>query len=266
MTDPPRHAAPPPATDGQEGCEFGHLDWGEPALGEGEAAFLAGPRRYLEDMGRVARIALEFSRGFRQLRGIQPCVTFFGSARFGPDDPFYDLARRTARSAARAGFTVMTGGGPGLMEAANRGAHEAGGPSIGCNIELPHEQKPNPYIDRWIEFRHFFVRKVMLVKYSCGFVIMPGGFGTLDEVFETATLIQTRKIADFPILLMGEDYWRPLRTFIEDSLSSRGAIRPADLQRLVITDDVDAVVACLESCARKRFGIHLRHPEHAQDE
>ena len=264
MSTPQNQDRPTPESDPAQGCDFGHLEWGETPPGNGEAEFLAGPRRYLGDMTRVARIACEFSGGFWRLRGLQPCVTIFGSARFGPEDPYYDLARRTGGAAARAGFTVMTGGGPGLMEASNRGAWEAGGRSIGCNIELPHEQEPNQYIDRWVEFRHFFVRKVMLIKYSCGFVIMPGGYGTLDEVFETATLIQTRKIADFPILLMGMDYWEPLRTFIRDSLLRRGAIRELDLQRLVITDDVDAVVACLASCADKRFGIDLSRTRHAR--
>jgi uncharacterized protein (TIGR00730 family) len=143
---------------------------------------------------RVLRIMVEFVRGFRALHFVGPCVTVFGSARFKEDHPYYALGREVGRELARAGFTVMTGGGPGIMEAANRGAKEVGGRSVGCNIELPAEQKPNQYLDRFITFHHFFVRKVMLVKYSYAFVALPGGFGTLDEIFETATLVQTGKI------------------------------------------------------------------------
>lgn len=255
-----RQGSPGAGVPPGEGCDFGHLDWGSVRPPDTEARFLAGPRRYLVDMARVLELGVEFSRGFRQLRGVHPCVTFFGSARFGPDDPLYELTRDTACQAARAGFAVMTGGGPGLMEAANRGAREAGGLSIGCNITLPREQEPNVYVDRWIEFRHFFVRKVMLVKYSCGFVIMPGGFGTLDEAFEILTLIQTRKIADFPVLLMGSSYWAPLLDFARERLLRHGAIGEGDLHRLALTDDPTAVVRCLCSCARRRFGIDLQEP------
>jgi hypothetical protein len=260
MTDgaPERGPRAGAAAGGREGCDFGHLDWGRYARDPGEAEFLAGPRRYVADMVRVGRIAMEFSRGFRRLRGIQPCVTVFGSARVAGDDPLYELTRRTAFRLAEEGFSIMTGGGPGLMEAANRGAREAGGLSIGCNIALPNEQRPNAYLDRFVEFRHFFVRKVMLVKYSCGFVIMPGGFGTLDEVFEAVTLIQTHKLSDFPVLLMGTDYWRDLVGFLRGVLLARGAILAEDLQRLVVTDDVEAVVQCQSSCARNRFGLDPR--------
>src|SRR5437660_446463 len=167
---------------------------------------------------RVLRISWEFIKGFRALHFVGPCVTVFGSARFSDDHPVYDLARRTGALLARAGFTVMTGGGPGVMEAANRGAKDVGGRSIGCNIRLPQEQKPNPYLDKWITFRYFFVRKVMLVKYSYAFIALPGGFGTLDEIFETATLIQTAKIRDFPMVLMGRDFWQPLLDFLLNKL------------------------------------------------
>ena len=161
----------------------------------------------------------EFMRGFRALHFVGPCVTVFGSARFTEDAPLLrGRAARSARGWPRLGFTVMTGGGPGIMEAANRGAKEVGGRSVGCNIELPQEQQPNPYLDRWITFRHFFVRKVMLVKYSYAFVALPGGFGTLDEIFETATLIQTGKIRDFPLVLMGREFWRPLADFLHGPL------------------------------------------------
>jgi uncharacterized protein (TIGR00730 family) len=163
-------------------------------------------------------------------------------------------------SLAKAGFTVMTGGGPGLMEGANRGAREEGGRSIGCNIELPVEHKPNPYLDRWVDFRHFFVRKVMLVKYSYAFVAMPGGFGTLDEIFETAVLIQTSKIKQFPIVLMGVEYWQPLIEFMKAPLLECGAIDPEDLERVFVTDSVEDATELIRSTAVQRFGVleHVR--------
>src|SRR5579884_2407099 len=162
-----------------------------------EIKFLSGPQPRGFELRLAVEIFFEFLRGFRALHFVGPCVTVFGSARFNEGHPYYALAREAGSLLAQSGFTVMTGGGPGIMEAANRGAKDAGGFSIGCNIELSHEQKPNPYLDRWITFRHFYVRKLMLVKYSYAFIVMPGGFGTLDEVFETATLIQTQKILNF---------------------------------------------------------------------
>jgi uncharacterized protein (TIGR00730 family) len=168
-----------------------------------ERRFLAGPTTRLAELRRAVRIFAELVRGFRALHFLGPCVTVFGSARFDEGEPYYALAREMGRRIGRMGFTVMTGGGPGIMEAANRGARDVGASSIGCNIALPMEQKPNPYLDRFIEFKYFFVRKLMLVKYSYAFVALPGGFGTLDEVFEVATLIQTRKIEGFPCVLMG---------------------------------------------------------------
>ena len=166
-----------------------------------EKKFLSGSHDNPSELATAGRVFLEFVRGFEHLGGLGRCVTVFGSARFDEDHPYYQMARDLGRSLAERGFTVMTGGGPGIMEAANRGAREGGGLSIGCNIELPMEQEPNPYLDRFVEFEYFFVRKVMLVKYSSAFVVMPGGFGTLDEVFETATLIQTEKIERFPAQL-----------------------------------------------------------------
>ena len=171
-------------------------------------------------------------RGFRALHFVGPCVSVFGSARFKAAHPYYALGREVGARLARVGFTVMTGGGPGLMEAANRGAKEAGGRSVGCNIELPHEQRPNPYLDHWVTFRHFYVRKVMLVKYSYAFVALPGGFGTLDETFEVATLVQTGKVREFPIVLMGCDYWRPLIDFVRNRLLVEGTIDPGNAQLL----------------------------------
>jgi uncharacterized protein (TIGR00730 family) len=203
--------------------------------------FLDGPKSRLSELGRIFRIAGEFLRGFRHLHFVGPCVTVFGSARFKEDHSYYALAREVGQRLARAGATVMTGGGPGIMEAANRGAREAGGYSIGCNIRLPVEQEPNPYLDRWITFRYFFVRKVMLVKYSYAFVVMPGGFGTLDELFEAVTLVQTRKIDSFPVILMGVDYWAPLLAFLRHTLVGAGTISESDLDLLTPTDSPDEV-------------------------
>jgi uncharacterized protein (TIGR00730 family) len=154
-----------------------------------------------------------------------------------------------------AGFTVMTGGGPGIMEAANRGAREAGGTSVGCNIELPQEQKPNPYLDHWVTFRHFYVRKVMLVKYSYAFVAMPGGFGTMDELFEVATLVQTGKVKDFPIVLMGLDYWKPMIDFLRDRMLTEQTIDSMDLERLKLTDSPEEAVGWVVEAATGRFGL-----------
>ncbi|MFN0179482.1 MAG: TIGR00730 family Rossman fold protein [Gemmatimonadales bacterium] len=219
-------------------------DWG--ALPDREQEqFLAGPLSRWAELRRVGRIAAELIRGFRALHFVGPCVTVFGSARFPEGHPYYEMAREVGAGVARLGLTTMTGGGPGIMEAANRGAREAGGESIGCNIQLPKEQRPNPYVDRWITFRYFFVRKVMLVKYSYAFVVLPGGFGTLDELFEALTLVQTRKITSFPIILMGTDYWRPLLEFLDTTLASRGTIDRSDLGLLTVTDSMDDVAAAI---------------------
>ncbi|GAB4349764.1 MAG: hypothetical protein Kow0099_32980 [Candidatus Abyssubacteria bacterium] len=207
-----------------------------------EKRFLAGSRNRPEELASAARIFLEFVRGIRALEAVGPCVTVFGSARFPEGHRYYELARQLGQRLGEARFTVMTGGGPGIMEAANRGAKEAGGFSIGCNIDLPHEQRLNPYLDRFVEFEHFFVRKVMLVKYSFAFVVMPGGFGTLDEVFETLTLIQTNKIESFPVVAMGNEYWDALKEFLRDTLIAEGTISPTDLGLLHLTDSVDVAM------------------------
>ncbi len=223
----------------------GHRGW-FPGAGERDVpAFLAGPAARLSELLRAIRIFLEFMRGFRALHFIGPCVTVFGSARFKPGDPNYELARTVGGRLASLGVTTMTGGGPGIMEAANRGAKEAGGKSIGCNIILPMEQRPNPYVDRFIEFRYFFVRKVMLVKYSVAFIVMPGGFGTLDELFEALTLVQTRKIKSFPVVLMGVDYWKPMIDFIRGTLAARGTIDVSDIDLLTVTDSLDEAAAAV---------------------
>jgi len=216
---------------------------------------LAGPSSRWREFVRALRIFGETIRGFRSLHFVGPCVTVFGSARFGEDHCYYRMARDVGDRLARRGFTVMTGGGPGVMEAANRGAKEAGGMSVGCNIQLPMEQEPNPYLDKWVEFRYFFIRKVMLVKYSYAFITLPGGFGTMDEIFETATLIQTQKIRNFPIVLMGADYWGPLLDFIRDTMVREGTIDSEDFDRLIITDSASAAVQHITEMAMERFGL-----------
>ncbi len=221
---------------------------------QGERLFLRGPQPRGLEFRRAFRIFREFIRGFRALHFVGPCVTVFGSARFGEDDRWYALAREVGKGLARAGFTVMTGGGPGIMEAANRGAREAGGPSIGVSILLPVEQVPNRYVDRTIRFEHFYVRKVMLVKYSYAFVAMPGGLGTLDEVFELSTLIQTGKIRDFPLILMGREYWAPLLDLLRH-LVREGTASAPDVDRILVTDSPEEAVAHAHGAALKRFGL-----------
>jgi uncharacterized protein (TIGR00730 family) len=216
---------------------------------------LGGPRPRLEELVRLFRISWEFLRGFRRLHFVPPCVTVFGSARFVENNRWYQLARRVGSELGRRGFSVMTGGGPGIMEAANRGAREVGALSIGCNIILPHEQVQNAYCDTIVSFRHFFIRKVMLVKYSYGFVVMPGGFGTLDEFFEAITLVQTKKIADFPIVLMGCEYWQQLFAFIDQRLVPDGTISPGDNRLYRVTDDPVEAADYITETARKRFGL-----------
>ncbi|MBI4528677.1 MAG: TIGR00730 family Rossman fold protein [Deltaproteobacteria bacterium] len=220
-----------------------------------EVRFLQGPQRRGFELARTIQIFFEFLYGFRALHFVGPCVTIFGSARFEEGHPYYELARQLGTELATAGFTVMTGGGPGIMEAVNRGAKDVGGRSIGCNINLPQEQKPNPYLDRWITFRHFFVRKVMLVKYSYAFVALPGGFGTLDEIFETATLIQTGKIEEFPLVLMGTEFWRPLLEFIQNRLVAAGTVDADDVKRIVVTDSPREAVDNITRVALGRFGL-----------
>ncbi|PKQ15668.1 MAG: TIGR00730 family Rossman fold protein [Actinobacteria bacterium HGW-Actinobacteria-7] len=211
-------------------------------LAGAESAFLEHGRERGDDLESSVRVFLEFLRGLELLDIGRPVVTVFGSARFGEDHPTYELARNMGRQLAERGFAVMTGAGPGVMEAANRGCQEAGGLSIGANIHLPQEQKPNAYLDRYVEFEHFFVRKVMLVKFSCAFVVMPGGFGTLDEIFETLTLMQTGKIDPFPLVCMGTEFWTPLTRFVEDTLVPEKTIEPKDLDLLHLTDSCEQAV------------------------
>jgi len=223
--------------------------------------FLEGPRSRFEEFITLLRVMRDFLRGFRVLHFVGPCVTVFGSARIKPDDPNYELARKMGAAIARLGFPVMTGGGPGIMEAANRGAKEIGGRSVGCNIELPHEQSANAYLDRCVRLHYFFVRKTLLVKYSYAFVVMPGGAGTLDELFEAVTLIQTGKIKSFPIVIMGTDYWKGLISFI-GKMAERGMISASDLSLIYATDSVEEAIAHIRSKAIEPFGLkrvaHIR--------
>jgi uncharacterized protein (TIGR00730 family) len=219
-----------------------------------DRVLLEGPHSRLRELWLVLRTVRDFIAGFRVLHFAGPCVTVFGSARFGDDHAFYALGRQVGAQLARLGFTVMTGGGPGLMEAANRGAREAGGRSLGCNVQLPEEQQPNAYMDRWITAHYFFVRKVLLVKYSYAFVALPGGLGTLDELSEAMTLIQTGKIHDFPVVLMGTEYWSPLVHQLE-SMAEAGAIASDDLSLLLVTDSVDEAMAWIRGQALERFGL-----------
>ena len=207
------------------------------------------PARAVTDAWRVFRIMGEFVEGFERLSTIGPAVSVFGSARTLPDDPMYEAARTTCRLLGEAGYSIITGGGPGIMEAGNRGARDAGAGSIGCNIELPFEQGMNPYVDLGIDFRYFFVRKTMFVKYAQGYVIFPGGFGTLDELFESLTLIQTGKVHDFPVILFGSDYWSGLMDWIRDRLMVEGNISAPDIDLLQIVDDPAEVVRRMESAS-----------------
>ncbi|MDQ6891625.1 MAG: TIGR00730 family Rossman fold protein [Acidobacteriota bacterium] len=222
-----------------------------------ERYFLEGPKGRGRELYSVLKIVRDLVRGFRTLHFVGPCVTVFGSARFREDHPYYALARKVGARLAGLGFTVMTGGGPGIMEAANRGAKEAGGVSVGCNIVLPTEQNLNAYLDRKVTFNYFFVRKLMLVKYSYAFVVMPGGVGTMDELFEAVTLIQTKKIEGFPVVLLVKEYWAPLVALMEEMVRV-GTISPTDLDLLLFTDSVDEAMAHIEKHAIQQFGL-IRH-------
>jgi len=216
--------------------------------------FLEGPRSRFAEFFTLLRVMRDFLRGFRTLHFVGPCVTVFGSARIQRDDPHYEVAMKMGAAIARLGFTVMTGGGPGIMEAANRGAKGAGGRSVGCTIELPSEQPANAYLDRCVRLHYFFVRKTLLVKYSYAFVVMPGGAGTLDELFEALTLIQTAKIKNFPVVIMGTDYWKELIDFM-NKMAQRGMIADADLNLIYATDSVDEAIAHIRTKTIEPFGL-----------
>jgi uncharacterized protein (TIGR00730 family) len=250
QTDEPRTPAPPPAQPPVPVAEFKHepgQETEDERLLSREPTWLHRPEK-TTDSWRVFRIMGEFVEGFDTLARTGPGVSIFGSARTKESDPYYEAARETSRQLVEAGFAVITGGGPGTMEAANRGAVDAGGRSIGCNIELPFEQGMNAYVRTAVNFRYFFVRKTMFVKYAEGFIIFPGGFGTMDELFEALTLIQTGKVRNFPVVLFGAEYWQGLLDWLKQTMLERGNIHERDLELLVVTDSPAEAVATIVSC------------------
>jgi|SRR5690554_514172 uncharacterized protein (TIGR00730 family) len=218
-----------------------------------EAQFLGGRRSRIKEFTSVVSIVFEFIKGFRKLHFVEPCITVFGSARFGEDNFYYKSAREFSKLASKKGFTIMTGGGPGIMEAANRGAKDVSGKSIGCNIKLPKEQQPNPYLDFSLTMNHFYVRKVLLLKYSYAFAVFPGGFGTMDEFFETLTLLQTKKISNFPVVLFGKDYWSQLLEQLK-FMPDIGTISKKDLQLFMVTDSVSEGMDYINSKLEYKYG------------
>ena len=222
-----------------------------------DRTWLSGPRSRWEDLMTLFHVSRDFMRAFRTLHFAGPCVTIFGSARTKPGTAYYEMAREMGAACAKLGFTVVTGGGPGIMEAGNKGAFEAGGCSIGVNIELPFEQALNENVHRSVTMRYFFTRKTILVKYSYAFIVLPGGAGTLDEMFETMTLIQTGKLRNFPIILMGKDYWQPLMDFVY-RMAEAGTISPGDPELIFFTDDIDDAVAHLQRHAVRQFGLRRK--------
>ena len=223
-----------------------------------EIKFLQGPQSRWQEFKFALKVLIEFIRGFRSLSFVGPCVTIFGSARYPEDHEYYKLTRKVGAEVAKLGFTVMTGGGPGLMEAANRGAKDVNGKSVGCNIVLPFEQDPNPYLDKWVDIRYFFVRKTLLIKYSYGFICMPGGYGTMDEFFEALTLIQTGKIKNFPVIVIGKEYHQEIIDHVQ-LMKDKGTISPEDEFLFSITDSIEEAVQILKEHSIKRF--ELRHAE-----
>ncbi len=221
---------------------------------QSENKFLQGRQSRVKELLFTFKVVKEFIKGFRKLHFVGPCVAVFGSARYKEDHPYYQLGIEVAKAISQLGFTVMTGGGPGIMEAANRGAKEAGGISVGCNIVLPKEQIPNPYLDVTVEFDHFFVRKVLMFKYSYGFVVLPGGVGTIDEMFEALTLIQTKKVSDFPVVLMGIDYWKPVIEQFEVFDREKTALR-SEFSMLLITDSIAEMSLHLQKNAIDKFNL-----------
>jgi uncharacterized protein (TIGR00730 family) len=219
-----------------------------------EIQFLEGPQNRWRDFKFSFKVLLEFIKGFRTLHFVGPCVTVFGSARFKEGHVFYEQARELSGRIAQMGFTIMTGGGPGIMEAANKGAREVGGKSVGCNIVLPHEQSHNPYLDRWVNIKYFFVRKILLIKYSYAFIVMPGGFGTMDEYFEALTLIQTKKVHQFPIIIMGKEFHQELINYVE-TMKSYQTISPNDSDLFLVTDSIEEAIAHLQKNSIVKFNL-----------
>ena len=225
---------------------------------ETEVIFLDGPHSRWKEFKFAFNTMIELIKGLRALHFIGPCVTVFGSARFKEGDTYYEQTRELAAAISKLGFTIITGGGPGLMEAANRGAKEAGGRSVGCNILLPVEQKPNPYLDKWVDIKHFFIRKVLLVKYSYAFVVMPGGYGTLDEYFEALTLIQTKKIDDFPIIIYGKEYHQYLLEHI-NKMKNNATIGKKDGNLFLVTDDIDEAIELIKERSINAYGLRPKN-------
>jgi uncharacterized protein (TIGR00730 family) len=219
--------------------------------------FLSGPNSRGKEFLFIFKVFFQFFRGFRNLHFVGPCITVFGSARFKEDNIYYKQAYQAGKSLAELGLSVMTGGGPGIMEAANRGAFEAGGESIGCTIKLPKEQHNNPYMTKFVRFDYFFIRKVLLTKYSYGFIVMPGGFGTLDELFETLTLIQTRTLHNFPVVVMGTDYYRDVIELLPKMIQDK-TISPDDLHLIKFTDDVDEAIDHIRTYIDKNYKVRYK--------
>lgn len=219
-----------------------------------EIKFLEGPQSRWKEFKFTVSVLVEFIKGLRALHFVGPCVTVFGSARFVEGHPDYELARVISGKIARLGFTIITGGGPGIMEAANRGAREVGGRTVGCNIELPHEQKPNPYMDKWVSIKYFFIRKTLLTKYSYAFIVLPGGFGTLDEFFEAITLMQTKKISDFPVVIMDREFYKNIIEHIE-VMKMKSTISANDTNLFLFTDSVDEAVMYIQDNTIKKYNL-----------
>jgi uncharacterized protein (TIGR00730 family) len=233
-------------------------EWGALSRNEEERIFLEGPKTRTFETRHAFSVFFEMIKGFRKFHFVGPCVTVFGSARFSEDHIYYKLAFELGQELSYKGFAVMTGGGPGIMEAANRGAKSMSGTSLGCNITLPKEQHPNKYLDVWMEFKYFMVRKFMLAKYSYGFVALPGGFGTLDELFGILTLIQTQKMRDFPVVLMGKAFWEPLRELIEERLVETRTINPEDTKTIYFTDSPSEAAQFILSTGTKKFNLTVK--------
>ncbi len=224
-----------------------------------EIKFLEGPQSRWKEFTFTFNVIIEFIKGYRALHFAGPCVTVFGSARFKSDHPYYKKTEELSAKIAQLGFTIMTGGGPGIMEAANKGAKDVGGRSVGCNIVLPHEQYANPYLDKWVNIKYFFVRKTLLIKYSYAFVVMPGGFGTLDEYFEAITLIQTKKISDFPIVIFDKEYHKEILAHIE-KMKQVGTISANDTNLYLVTDSVEEAVEYIKENTIKKFDLKHEQP------
>jgi uncharacterized protein (TIGR00730 family) len=225
-----------------------------------EIKFLEGPQDRLKDFKYALSVFFEFIKGFRALHFVGPCITVFGSARFKEDHEYYQQARKLSGEIAKLGFTIMTGGGPGIMEAANRGAKDVGGKSVGCNIVLPHEQHRNPYLDKWVDIKYFFLRKTLLIKYSYAFIVMPGGFGTLDEFFEALTLVQTKKISSFPIIIFDRDFYKKILEH-NNRMREVGTILAADEKLYLVTDSIDETIAYIKEKSIMAFGLKYMQPK-----